>query len=273
VSEEQRGQAYGMFGAFFNTGFLFGPALGGLFAAAGYTPAFVGSAIFRIAALLIVLAFVPRDGRVAHEARARARAVPRRALFSLALVGTYVLVFGDYIYLGYDITLVPLWLRHNLGAPVSVIGLYYAVWAVPNILGAPIGGRIADRSRRSTIILIFGLAQVPIYVMYGLATSVVVVIVIAVVHGMVYALMQPSVDATLADASPPDARTRAQSVYTAVGLASAFIAANGLGHLYSIDYRLPLFVMGAGFGLCILVGGTLVALSERRKLEREMAAA
>src|SRR5215469_12620388 len=36
VPPERRGQAYGIFGAFFNTGFLLGPALGGLLATTGY---------------------------------------------------------------------------------------------------------------------------------------------------------------------------------------------------------------------------------------------
>src|SRR5437868_2662152 len=36
VPDEQRGEAYGIFGSFMNAGFLLGPALGGLFAATGY---------------------------------------------------------------------------------------------------------------------------------------------------------------------------------------------------------------------------------------------
>jgi hypothetical protein len=74
--------------------------------------------------------------------------------------------------------------------------------------------------------------------------------------------MQPAVDATLAAASPPDARARVQGLYSAVGLASAFIAANSFGTLYSLNFRLPLFVMAGGFGLCVLVGGTLIRRSE-----------
>jgi len=36
IAPEQQGEAYGIFGAFLNAGFLFGPALGGLFASTGY---------------------------------------------------------------------------------------------------------------------------------------------------------------------------------------------------------------------------------------------
>jgi len=54
-----------------------------------------------------------------------------------------------------------------------------------------------------------------------------------------------------------------QGVYSAVGLASAFIAANTLSALYGLNFRLPLFVMAGGFGFCVLVGGALIRLSER----------
>ncbi len=265
IAPERQGEAYGIFGAFLNAGFLFGPALGGLFASTGYASAFIGSCLLRIAALLVVLALVPMDLRRHPEARARARAVSRRALLTLPLIGSYILAFGDNLYFGFDLTLMPLWMRHHLGAPVALIGLAYALWAVPNVLGSPLGGRVADRARRSTVILLLGLLQVPLYVGYGLATSILPVLIIFTIHGGVYALMQPSVDANLAVFSPPDARARTQSVYAAVGLASGFIAANTLTALYGLNFRLPLFAMAAGFGLCVLVGGGCVRLSERRR--------
>jgi len=263
VAPERQGEAYGIFGAFLNAGFLFGPALGGLFASTGYASAFIGSCLLRIAALLVVLALVPMDPRHHPEARARARAVSRRALLTLPLIGSYILAFGDNLYFGFDLTLMPLWMRHHLGAPVALIGLAYALWAVPNVLGSPLGGRVADRARRSTVILLLGLLQVPLYAGYGLSSSILPVLIIFMVHGGVYALMQPSVDANLAAYSPPDARARTQSVYATVGLASGFISANTLTVLYGLNFRLPLFAMAAGFGLCVLVGGSCVRLSER----------
>jgi hypothetical protein len=52
-------------------------------------------------------------------------------------------------------------------------------------------------------------------------------------------------------------------MYSAFGLVGAFVAANALSPLYGINFRLPLFAMGAGFGLCVLIGGLLIRLSER----------
>jgi MFS family permease len=266
VTPEKRGEAYGIFGSFLNGGFLLGPALGSLIATGSYGGAFVGSCLFRLAALAIVVLLIRGRGRSAPAERTMARAVPRRALFSLPLVGVYILALGDNLYFGFDLTLMPLWMRHDLGAPVAAIGLAYVVWAFPNMIGAPLGGRIADRTRRSTVIVAFGLAQVPCYAIYGLLNGYVACIVIFGLHGAVYALMQPAVDATLAAASPAAARARTQGVYGAVGLASAFAAANVLSALYGLNFRLPLFAMAGGFGLCVLVGGSLIRLSERRGL-------
>ncbi len=266
VPPERRGEAYGIFGSFLNAGFLLGPAIGGLLATTGYASAFIGSCVFRLVALAIVVALIRDDGRGRTTDRIRARAVLRRALFTWPLIGAYILVFGDNLYFGFDLTLMPLWMRHHLGAPVAAIGLAYAVWALPNIVGAPLGGRLADRARRSSLIVAFGLAQVPFYTAYGLLGAIAPVILVFGLHGAVYALMQPAVDATLAAASPPDARARVQGVYSAVGLASAFIAANALSFLYGLNFRLPLFVMAAGFGLCVLAGGALIRRSERRGL-------
>ena len=84
-----------------------------------------------------------------------------------------------------------------------------------------------------------------------------------VVHGAVYAMMQPAVDAHLAAASRKEARGRVQGFYSSVGLAGAFVGASGFSVLYEMDYRLPLFGLGIAFGVCVLVGGLLVRTAKR----------
>lgn len=93
--EDARGEAYGIFSAFNSAGFLLGPAIGGAFATMGYASAFIGSSLFRLIALIVLLAVVRDSGPVHADVRARARAVPRRLLVSLPLIGAYLLVFGD----------------------------------------------------------------------------------------------------------------------------------------------------------------------------------
>jgi predicted MFS family arabinose efflux permease len=187
-------------------------------------------------------------------------------LFSLPLVGAYILVFGDYLYLGFDQTLFPIWMHDHLGATVGMIGLVYIVWGIPTTLLSPLGGRLADRGRRSSLIFLFGGAQVPLYLAYGLITSAWPMVFLGLVHGAVYALIQPAVDTHLAAASVEEARAQVQGVYSSFGLAGAFVGANGFSILYTVDYRLPLFAMGLGFAVCVLIGGVLVRISESRGL-------
>jgi MFS family permease len=271
VPAESRGEAYGVFSAFFNSGFLLGPAIGGLLATTGYASAFIIAVLFRVAAVVIVITMIHTQGQISIEARERAKAVPRRALFTLPLVGAYILAFGDYLYVGFDLTIMPLWMHNNLGASIVLIGLTYTAWAIPNIITSPIGGRIADRTRRSLLILVFGLAQIPLYLAYGLLNTAWPVAVLFAVHGVVYALIQPAVDSHVAASSLADARARVQSVYSAFGLLGSFISATVLSSLYVVNFRLPLFVLGAGFAVCVITGGVMIRISESRSLPAKIA--
>lgn len=258
---EERGQAYGLFSACFNAGFLLGPGLGGLLAGFGYPTVFVAAVLCRVLALAIALRVVPHGNRRSEHGDDGTRSF--RPLLHPALLGAYVLAFGDYLYLGFDQTLMPLWIRHNLGAPVVAIGILFMLWALPNMLLSPLTGRLADRRRRSTLILVFGLAQVPLYMAYGLVSSIVLVGVLFAVHSAIYTLVQPAVDAHVATAAPASARARVQSLYSATGLIGAFVGANALEPLYSLNWRLPLPVAGIVFGLCVLAGGLLIRGHER----------
>jgi MFS family permease len=100
---------------------------------------------------------------------------------------------------------------------------------------------------------------------YGLANAAIFVVALFALHGAVYALMQPAVDAHVASSSASNMRARVQGVYSTAGLIGAFVGASGFSPLYAINFRLPLFAMGAAFGICVIIGGTLVRLSESRR--------
>ncbi|HKF36503.1 MAG TPA: MFS transporter [Ktedonobacteraceae bacterium] len=264
IPAKNRGEAFGIFSAFFNTGFLLGPALGGLLASTGYASAFIGAVLFRLVAIVIVATMIRVKVQVSQEAQEEVKPLSLRTLFRLPLLGAYVLGFGDYLFIGFDITLTALWLHDHLGASVAVIGLAYAAFSIPSIITSPFGGRVADRRRRSSMILLFGLAQVPIYMIYGLANTVLVVIVFFAIHGVVYSFMQPAVDAHVASSTIPGARARIQGLYSAAGLIGGFVGASGCSFLYSLNFRLPLFAIGVAFGICVIAGGILIRISEAR---------
>lgn len=266
VSPEHRGQAYGIFSAFFNTGFLLGPALGGLLATTGYATSFIGAVVFRLIAVIIVITLVRVRSHSGQSTTDQSQSVPLRSLFVLPLIAAYILVLGDWLYVGFDITLVPLWMHDHLGASVAVIGFSYMAWSIPNVILTPFTGRLADRVRRSLLVLIFGLAQVPLYVVYGLANTFTIILIMFVIHGAVYSMVQPAVDAHLAASSGAEARGRVQGMYYAFGLFGGFIGSNGFSLLYGVNFRLPLFAIGAAYGICVLLGSAMMRIAESRGL-------
>ncbi len=264
IPPKQQGEAFGIFSAFLNTGFLLGPGLGGLLAATGYATAFIGAVIFRLVAIVIVVTMIHVKVRGKQEVDEAARPVSLRTLFKIGLAGAYILAFGNYIFVGFDISLTALWLHNNLGASIAVIGFAYVAFSIPGIIVAPFGGRVADRRRRSSLILIFGLAQVPIYIIYGLANTILIIFIFFIIHGVVYSMMEPAVDAHVAASTIAGARARIQGLYSAAGLLGGFVGASGCSILYGLNFRLPLYTIGVVFGICVVIGGIMIRISESR---------
>lgn len=266
IPPQRRGEAFGIYSAFFNTGFLLGPALGGFLAATGYASAFIGAVLFRLVAVVIIIVLVKAPPRKLMGEQEQTRQVPLRELFALPLLAAYIIAFVDYLFVGFDISLTPLWLHNNLGASVTMIGVAYIAFSITSIISAPFGGRLADRRRRSTLIFIFGIAQVPLYFIYGLASVVITVIIAFAIHGIVYSFTVPAIDAHLAVSSTPDARARIQGIYSASGMVGGFVGSAASTTLYAINFRLPLPTIGVVFFVGILLGGLLVRKSEKRGL-------
>lgn len=264
IPDEKRGEAFGIFGAFLNAGFLLGPALGGLVAGLGYSIAFIGAALFRLVAVILVIFLIKQNSQQKTIVKQESFTVRRGDLFALPLIGAYLLAFGDFLYVGFDTTLVPLWMN-RLGASITWIGISYMCWSLPGILLAPFTGKLADRRQRSTLIFLFGFAQVPLYIAYGLANTFWLLLPLYVLHGTFWIFVQPAVDSHLANASAGQARARIQGLFAGAGLMGGFVGASCFGFLYDWNFRAPLFAIGLGYGLCILIGGTMIRLYERKR--------
>ncbi len=263
VPIEQQGEAFGVFGAFFNIGFLLGPGIGGILAVTGYTSTFVVAIIFRLIAIVLLLTLIRTTRHSRNIAEKTTTTIAYKRLFTPALMGAYLVAFGNFLYMGFEITLFPLWMHDHLGASVAVIGFAFMAWSVPNALLSPLGGRMADRWRRSWLILIFGLAQMPIYFAYGSANMALVVVALYGVHGAIYAFVQPALDSHVAASSGSNFRARVQGLYASAGSVGAFVGASGSALLYAINFRLPLFIFGISCVFYIVIGAKLIRTSER----------
>ncbi len=219
--------------------------------------------LFRLVALVLVVLLIHPPARTEAEHQAQAAPVRLRELFSWPLIAAYLMAFGDWLYVGFDTTLFPLWLT-RLGASVTWIGIVYVTWSQPGVFLAPWTGKLGDRRKRSGLILLFGLAQVPLYLVCGLANSFWLLMPIFLLQGTLWIFVQPAVDAHLANASHEQARAQIQSLYAGMGLLGGFVGATGFGPLYEWNFRSPLFVMGIAYGLCILIGDLLVHTFEKK---------
>src|SRR5438045_9789542 len=77
-------------------------------------------------------------------------------------------------------------------------------------------------------------------------------------------MMEPAVDAHVANSTIVGARARIQGLYSAAGIVGGFVGATGCTFLYGLNFRLPLFAIGVLFGVWVIVGGSLVHISESR---------
>ncbi len=77
-------------------------------------------------------------------------------------------------------------------------------------------------------------------------------------------MMEPAVDAHLANSTITGARARIQGLYSAAGIAGRLCRGDRCTILYALNFRLPLFAIGVLFGVCVIVGGILVHISESR---------
>jgi MFS family permease len=223
VPLDQRGEAYGLFTAFFNTGFLIGPGLGGLIATINYADVFLLTAGMRLVAAALVVLMIPHIQAQRQVGQSKERGISLKRLFTLPLLGAYLIACSNYVYAGFENTLMPLWMHDHLGASLTVIGLAYTTWAVPTMLLSPFGGQLADRKRRSSLILLFGLAQVPLYFAYGLANEALLVVILYAVHGAIYAFLQPALDTQVAFFSESSLRARVQGIYASAASIGSLI--------------------------------------------------
>ena len=171
---DERGEAFGYYGAFQVGGFVFGPAIGALGAAifGGYAFPFVFTSVLAIVAMVVLAVTLPAHPHVVEapefvhhpEARPTPTGVPYAgaetmampgdtpetnqapisALFNRTVMATLVLSFGLHLSFGVYEVIWSLYLV-ALGATVAWVGLSFVVFGIPEMIAAPVAGRWVDR--------------------------------------------------------------------------------------------------------------------------------
>src|SRR4051812_7452928 len=130
------------------------------------------------------------------------------------LLVLFVTAFVDMVGLAMIVPLLPFYAT-ELGASATVVGLLVSAFSVAQLAVAPLWGRLSDRYGRRPAILAGLLLTACAYAIFGFAGSVPVLLLSRLVQGLGGGTIGV-VQAYVADASPPEQRTKSLGWLSAV---------------------------------------------------------
>jgi len=283
TDEDERGEAFGYYGAFQVGGFAFGPAIGALGTAVfgGYGFPFLFTFALSLVAAFVVARYVAdrphvvEGARFAHHPEARPlpagvpfsasetaaiptdepvlSQAPLSAVFNRAVVAVLVIAFGLHLSFGTYEVVWSLYLI-ALGASIGWVGLTFVVFAIPEMVVAPIAGRLVDR--RGPIPFVIGSSLIIIISgsLYASATEPILPTLVVPIEAAATAAMSPALFAMLARGTPRGRASTTQGLYGAVGTLALIVASLVAGSLFERGIGLPFWFFVVGMAVCVVVG-------------------
>jgi MFS family permease len=259
---ERRGEAFGLYGAAQMSGLLLGPAIGGLGSAVVGGVGFVfvfGAASTLIAALAVALTVAERpraravdtgdeilDGAPSPDARPR-------TLWNQWLLAAVILNLGGYLAAGTYEVVWSLFLQSK-GAGLDLIGLTFAMFAVPILLFSPFAGRLVDRRGGYSFIVVGGTATALASFAYTFVGDPIHVIPILFAEATGFAILNPALYALVSNGSPVGRSSTAQGIFGAAGTLGTIGASIAAGFLAEMDLRYPFWAGGAAMLVTLVIG-------------------
>jgi len=290
---DRRGEAFGLFGAAQMAGLLLGPAIGGIgsavFGGVAFVFAFGAFATFVSAAAVAWRVREPQGeyarrhvapaydvtefpsespgvyGRAADDAYGDADesvATGPTTLLNRLLLAGVILNLGGYFAGGIYEVIWSLFLQSK-GAGLDLIGLTFAMFALPVLVLSPIAGRLVDRRGPFVFVALGSLMTATASFIYPFLTDPIQVIPFIIIEGSGFAVSSPALYSIVAAASPRGKSSTAQGIFGASGTLGTIVASIGAGYVAAIDLRYPFWVAGSVM-LSFLVIGLLVGGSAIR---------
>lgn len=155
-----------------------------------------------------------------------------------------------------------LYLTQKFDIGMSTVGLLFGVFSISGMVGSALGGAIADRMGRKTVI-IFSLILSSLSALgMGFAPSIGIFIAVVVVVGTLSSIGHPAHEAVVADLLPQNKRAEGYGIIRVVFNVAVIIAPPIAGLLIANSY-LTLFLVDAVISL-ISAGIVLFALPETK---------
>jgi MFS family permease len=155
-----------------------------------------------------------------------------------------------------------LYLTQKYEIGMSTVGLLFAVFSISGMVGSALGGAIADRMGRKTVI-IFSLILSSLSALgMGFAPTLAVFVAVSILVGTLANIGGPAHEAVVADLLPPDKRAEGYGIIRVVFNVAVIIAPPMAGLLIAHSY-LTLFIVDAVISL-VSAGIVLFALPETK---------
>lgn len=265
-----RSRAFGWLTSAQFAGLVLGPVLavplyeigGGEGRLAFYSVFIFGSALSF--AVSIVLALVLKEP-VRQASAAPAVPVGRphpKMLLTPAVAAFLVVAATSHFSVGAFEVVWSLWLR-ELGASMSFVGATWIAFSLP-MLFSFLGGRLADRKSRFTLMFVgYGVAGI-VWIFYGLVNVLPLLLVMNFVEGSAYAVGYPAKAGFLVQVSPPRLIGAVQGLEATCGQLAALVGTVVAPLLFDHIGGLIMTICG----IVCLIGLASVALPLRRAWDR-----
>ena len=283
TDDDERGEAFGFYAAFQIGGFAIGPAIGALGAAliGGYSFPFFFTFGLSLAAAVVLAVTLPARPHVVegpefeHHPDARplvgvpftasevaavpdtqsgpVEQAPISAIFNRTVVAALVLTFGLHLSFGTYEVIWSLYLV-ALGASIAWVGATFVLFAIPEMVAAPIAGRFVDRKGPIGFIVGSSLVIIVSGSLYALATEPILPTLVVPVEAAATAVMNPALFALLARGTPVGRSSTAQGFFGAVSTAALVVASVVAGALFERDTGLPFWFFVVGMAVCLVIG-------------------
>jgi MFS transporter, DHA1 family, multidrug resistance protein len=242
---EQRAQRFSQLQAYEMVGLLVGPLIGG--AAALWQD----SAVFGVTGLSMFIGIGPML-RVPETRAARGTTVAVRERFRWWRLRGIVVPIAALFAVGtiwsmYDVVW-PQYLAARGNSPL-IIGLSVSLFALPILLLARAGGRLADRVDRRKLVTAGMLVVALCASTYPFLRLLAVILVVGAIEAVATVILEPSLFAVIGDSTPETLRGRAMGIGGLYQFSGMAFGAAVLGSLYGVNAGLP-FWCGSGILLC-----------------------
>ncbi len=284
TEEDERGEAFGFYGAFQIAGFVIGPAIGGIGATifGGYGFPFVFTAALSLVGAWVLIRYLDPNPHavespefehdpdakplpagdpysasevavVPTDVKPSQPQAPIRAVFNRTVVASLVLAFGLHLTFGtYEVV----WSIYliALGASVAWVSLTFVIFGIPEMIVGPIAGRVVDRRGPVGMVLVSSIVILFSGVVYATATNYIVPTLIVPFEAAATAAMAPALYSMLAQGTPPGRASTAQGFFGATTTLALVVASLAAGNLFEIGIGLPFWFFVGGLAICLVVG-------------------